>query len=220
MPACARLLQVGDAMITLVLPLLVAVVAALAFGGSMRAWAGVRLHWPLLLLVPFPLLLVMYNPPLDTQPWLIGWGPRIWELAQMALVAGLVRNMLDRSGLERLTWLLAATGVALNALVVLFNAGYMPVSPDAPVWVLEKATTGGIDRLHNTVVMSAATPLAWLGDVLIQPSWFPRANAISIGDVLLSGGIALWGFLITSGRNWSLAAAPSKPSAVAIAPEG
>jgi hypothetical protein len=179
-------------MTALVLPALLALLLALALGGSLRGWAGVRLRWPLLLLTPFPLLLALYNAPLESEPWAIAYGPRIWELAQLALIVGLVRNALARSGAERIPWLIAATGVALNGLVIFANGGYMPVSPDAPAWVLEKALAAE-NKLHNTFVMSASTHLPGLGDVLLQPAWWPpRPNVLSIGDVLLSAGVALW----------------------------
>ena len=37
--------------------------------------------------------------------------------------------------------------------------------------------------------------LIWLGDVIAQPDWLPRSNAVSIGDLLLSTGLAGWVFL-------------------------
>jgi uncharacterized protein DUF5317 len=186
-------------MTALVVPAIAAVLVALALGGSMRGWSQVVLRWPLVLVLPFPALLLMYNPPLDSHPWLVAWGPRLWELCQLALVIGLMRNAIFQPGSARFAWLVASTGVALNALVVVANGGYMPVSPDAPAWVLDKATSPS--GLHNTVVMSAATNFAFLGDVLVQPAWIPRANAISIGDILLAVAIASWSFSVTMRRS-------------------
>jgi uncharacterized protein DUF5317 len=197
-------------MVALVFPALLALLIALALGGSTRGFAQTRLRWPVLLVAPFPLLLLLYNPPLESQPWLIAWGPRIWQLSQLVLLAGLVRNMLARSGSQRIPWAMAATGVALNALVIVANGGYMPVSPDAPAWVLEKATaSGGVERLHNTIVMTASTQLNWLGDVLLQPAWLPpRPNVVSVGDVLLSIGVAGWVFATTLSTRKSAIPAP------------
>jgi hypothetical protein len=189
-------------MTALVVPSLFALVLARALGGSFGGWTGVRLRWPWLILVPFPVLFALFNPPLETQPWAIAWGTRLWQAAQVALVIGLLRNMLDRRGVARAPWAIAATGVALNALVIFANGGYMPVSPDAPAWVLAKATG---DHLHNTAVMTDTTPLSFLGDVLLQPAWIPpRPNVLSIGDVLLSSGVAGWVFLTTRRRTATL----------------
>src|SRR5579864_2302252 len=184
-------------MASLAIPALVAFVLALALGGSMRHWIEVRLRWPLLILLPFPVLLVLYNPPLETQPWAVVWGPHIWQLAQLALVAGLARNAFARRGYARIPWLLALTGVFLNTLVVTANGGYMPVSPDAPAWIIDKTTSAtGVVRLHNTIVMNASTQLNWLGDILLQPGWVPpRPNVLSVGDLLLSVGSAWWVFV-------------------------
>jgi Family of unknown function (DUF5317) len=183
-------------MYALLIPAALALILALALGGSVRAWARPQVRWPLLATAPFLVLFAMYNPPLDTQDWLIAWGPRIWEGAQLTIIAVLVRNGLARAGLQRAPWAIAAVGAALNALVVMANDGYMPVTPAAPAWVLDKATTPkGAERLHNIVLMTPETHLNWLGDVFVQPSWTPpRPNAVSVGDLLLSGGIAWWVF--------------------------
>ena len=179
-------------MAALVLPPLLALVLALALGGSLRGWAKLHLRWPFLLLVPFPILFALYNPPLEDQAWCITWGSRIWEIAQLTLVVGLARNLLARNGWQRLPWGLATLGVMLNALVVIANGGYMPVTPEAPAWIIARATADG---LHNTIVMGATTQLNALGDVLLQPAWIPpRPNVVSVGDVLLSVGVAAWVF--------------------------
>jgi uncharacterized protein DUF5317 len=197
-------------MTALVFPIGFGLVLALALGGSMRGWALVRLRWPLLLVLPFPVLFVIYNPPLDTQPWLVAWGPRIWEIAQVTLAVALARNMLAATGTQRIPWAIALAGLGLNAMVVMANSGYMPVSPDAPMWVLEKATASEhIDRLHNTIVMTSSTQLNLLGDILVQPAWMPpRPNVVSIGDLILSAGVAWWVFAMTLVRDRESTPAP------------
>lgn len=199
----------------LLLPSLLALLLALALGGSFSGWAHPRVHCPLLAIAPFLVLLVIYNPPLDRQAWLIAWGPRVWEVAQLLFLAVLVRNALAAAGAGRAPWLLAATGVALNALAVVANGGYMPVTPDAPAWVLDKAIAAqGAERLHNTIIMTSQTQLNWLGDVLVQPDWMPpRPNALSLGDLLLSGGVAWWVFATTlAPRKWARSLTPSQIS--------
>ena len=42
------------------------------------------------------------------------------------------------------------------------------------------------------------THLAWLGDTILEPSWLPLANVVSIGDLLLSTGLAWWAFRVTT----------------------
>jgi Family of unknown function (DUF5317) len=42
--------------------------------------------------------------------------------------------------------------------------------------------------------MGPDTWLAWLGDIFPEPAWLPRANVVSIGDLVLATGIAAWVF--------------------------
>jgi hypothetical protein len=42
-----------------------------------------------------------------------------------------------------------------------------------------------------------STRLAFLGDAIAQPAWFPRSNVVSIGDLLLAAGLGLWAFQVT-----------------------
>jgi hypothetical protein len=73
----------------------------------------------------------------------------------------------------------------------------MPQSTEAAiqVWGIEQVNAQrAAARLHNVAPMDANTRLAWLGDVFAQPGWLPRPNVISIGDILLSLGIAAWAY--------------------------
>jgi hypothetical protein len=45
--------------------------------------------------------------------------------------------------------------------------------------------------------MDDSTRLAFLGDAIAQPAWFPRSNVVSIGDLLLAAGLGLWAFQVT-----------------------
>ncbi len=185
-------------MVGMMLPTVFAVAIALVIGGSLAAWSHVRVRWWLAAVAAFALLLVLYNPPLERQPWAIAWGPAIWVAARMVIFAVLVRNAVE-PGATRAAWALGATGVLLNTIVVVANGGYMPQAGDAhaAVWGIQRVDPDVPERLRNTVVMTSTSRLAWLGDVIPQPSWLPKANVISIGDVLLSLGIAWWAFLTT-----------------------
>jgi hypothetical protein len=73
--------------------------------------------------------------------------------------------------------------------------------------------------LTNVRPMTPETRLAWLGDIIPQPEWLPLANVVSIGDLLLSAGIAWWAFLATGGRipRWRPALArASEPQTEAV----
>ena len=113
--------------------------------------------------------------------------------------------MLLRNGVgdraHRAAWSVAALGAGLNLLVVSANGGYMPQSAEARV--LTRGATidaTGQAQLRNVRPMDDATVLGGLGDVLAEPAWFPKANVVSIGDVLLGLGIAGWAFSVTRKR--------------------
>jgi hypothetical protein len=53
--------------------------------------------------------------------------------------------------------------------------------------------------LHNVAPIGPTTRLAWLGDVIAQPAWLPKANVVSIGDMLLSIALAWWALQTFSG---------------------
>jgi hypothetical protein len=144
-------------------------------------------------------LLLLYNPPIDRQAWAIAWGPLVWIACMGALCAVLVRNALADSAV-RAAWGVAAFGVGLNLLVVCANGGLMPQSADA--WLLTHGETSAVDQrtethLRNDKPIDAETRLAWLGDVIPEPSWAPNPIVVSVGDMLLGLGLAWWAFAIT-----------------------
>ena len=90
--------------------------------------------------------------------------------------------------------IIIGTGSFLNLLVIIANGGYMASSHIA----LERAGAQGLaDRLSidgvygNVVLMSEATRLNALGDVLYLPGTHPFAAAFSLGDLLLAVGL-IW----------------------------
>jgi hypothetical protein len=179
---------------------LIGVACALLRGGSFAGWARIRVYWSALALGSLGVQLLLHNPPTDHQPWAITWGPLIWTACLFALLAVLLRNSFA-SRASRYPWLLAALGVGLNVLVVVANGGYMPQSADArqasrgaTIAVVQSAEP----QLRNIVVMTDDTPLSLLGDVIAEPRWFPNANVVSIGDLLLGLGLAWWAFLTTA----------------------
>jgi len=132
----------------------------------------------------------LFFPPLDHQPWVLTWGKWLWVLSMLGVLAMLVRNTRAGRGRLRIAWTVAALGVAANILVVTVNGGAMPrtiaIAPDV---------SDGVEHLSNVVAVESNAPLIWLGDVIAEPDWLPRTNAVSVGDLLLSTGIAGWVFL-------------------------
>jgi hypothetical protein len=185
-------------MLGLVAPTVAAAVLALALSRRERARPhGSVLWWPAAV-GAFLCEFALYNPPLDQQPWAVDIGPMLWIASRMVLLAVILRN-LPRSFSP---CLVAAVGLSLNTLVIAVNDGYMPQSVEAAaeVWGTELIAVRQHDgRLHNTTAMVDDTHLPWLADVIVQPDWLPRRNVISIGDILLSLGVAGWTFQALTG---------------------
>jgi hypothetical protein len=181
-------------MLTLPIPIAVSVLCALLLGGSLRAWADVRVRWWPLAIISLAIQLALHNPPINQQPWALTWGPLIWVGALGLILACLARNALDAHAWY---WRVALLGAASNLLVVCANGGYMPQFTESRIGAARRASTDTGLTLHNTVPANSDSRLMWLADVIPQPSWLPRADVLSIGDVLLAGGIAAWGFQIT-----------------------
>jgi hypothetical protein len=173
-------------------------VTALLLGGSFAGWRHVRVRWLLPAFVALAVQLVVYNPPFDSQPWAMTWGPWLFVASKAIVVAVLAANAFA-AGPFRAAWLIAAVGVAMNLAVIAANGGYMPQSSEARV-ASRGATLNESEsapRLLNVKPVDESTHLVWLGDVVPQPAWFPRSNVISIGDLLLAVGLGMWAFQVT-----------------------
>jgi endonuclease/exonuclease/phosphatase (EEP) superfamily protein YafD len=163
------------------------------FSGSLHELFSTRVRWWPIIVVAFAVELVLFNPPVNAQTWAIQLGPWIWLATKLALLAALLRNAVPAAGTVGWPWLIAAAGVALNALVIALNGGHMPQAPEAAIAVWGASHIDPI-TLQNVAPMRPETVLPWLADVLPQPAWLPRRNVVSVGDILLAGGVAAWAF--------------------------
>ena len=185
-------------MLALAAPTIVAVLLGLAFGGSMAGWDKVRLRWWMLGAASLTLQLVLFTPPVDEQPWAIASGQWLFTFSLVGVALVLLRNAAPAS-VACVPLRIAALGVGLNLLVIGVNGGYMPRSSDASEAIHRPVLTiADGQRATNISVMSDTTQLPWLGDVLPLPDWLPLSNVLSIGDVLVAGGLAWWAFRLTA----------------------
>jgi hypothetical protein len=178
----------------------------------------VILAYAIILLIILALLLRRDLSPLGQIPYRGGWkaaaavvglfvlqaaliiyvpGQTVWQmvlliLSQLALVFLLLLNH-HVPGAK-----VFALGIILNTAVMVANGGWMPVTPetqqfvhpDQPVEVYTKPPSS-----KNIVLARSETKLWILSDIIrVTLPW--RQNAISIGDVLLIVGAALFIFQI------------------------
>ena len=146
--------------------------------GRISRLAQVRLRWAPLALAGLAVQVVLFSGPVAS---VVGAaGPPIYVASTAAVLAAVLAN-LRLPGLP-----LVAAGAASNLLAIVANGGTMPASPEALAALGVPAGPG---------FSNSATPemiaLAPLTDVFAMPSWLPFANVFSVGDVLISVGVAV-----------------------------
>jgi hypothetical protein len=174
-------------MAIVLLILALAVLAGILSGGSMRFLERLRVHWWGLA----PIALVLQSAPVP-----VGSAQRA-GLAAASLVSSYVLLLAVVAVNRRVPGAaLMVAGLTMNLAVVALNGG-MPVSRDA----IRAAGADGVIVIEDGArhhLMSEGDVLQPLADVVPVPS--PFGVVLSIGDVLLYGGMAWWCFVVTRGR--------------------
>jgi hypothetical protein len=167
--------------------LALAVIAGILSGGSMRFLERLRVHWWGLA----PIALVLQAVPVP-----VGSAQRA-GLAAASLVSSYVLLLAVVAVNRRVPGaVLMAAGLTMNLAVVALNGG-MPVDQDA----IRAAGDDGVIVIEDGAkhhLMSDDDVLRPLADVVPVPP--PFGVVLSIGDVLLYGGLAWWCFAVTRGR--------------------
>lgn len=120
------------------------------------------------------------------------------RLAAISLISSLVLLLLFvvRNLKHRHVWLLGI-GLLFNLIVIIFNGGLMPISPET----VRELVGGALpetweigERLWHTkdiVLPGDATVLPLLSDRFLLPSWMATPVAFSLGDVFIAVGVFL-----------------------------
>ena len=196
-------------MFVILVPVMIAALLALALGGSLRGLARPIAWWPLgvgAILAE----LALSRSPAAHQPLLLAWGHWAWTASLVCVLLVLARNARVMVGRERATWTVAAVGVALNLTAVVANGGYMPVAEQAAIDTGRATELATRDSYRRDVPVDERTRLPWLADVVPEPDWVPRASVLSIGDLLLIGGLAGWAFGVTLAGSRQAGLAPRR----------
>ena len=156
--------------------ILPAFLVAWALGGRFEGFLKQRFRSVWLIWVALGVQIILFTPLGNGIP--AGSLRLAHSLTYLPIIAFLVLNR--SAGLA-----LIAVGVASNFVAIVANGGLMPVDPQA-----QQAVFGvGFDYGHPVNTDATADHLLLLGDVMALPSWFPFANAFSIGDLLLAVGL-------------------------------
>jgi Family of unknown function (DUF5317) len=176
-------------MIVVVFALAAGLLAGLVSGGSVRSFERVRVHWWGAALAGLALQIF------PVHRWVDAAG-----VATAALVASYVVLIAFVWVNRRLPAApLLLVGLALNAVVIAANDG-MPVSEGAirvAGGTAHELPAGLDDGKHH--LMTASDSLTPLADVIGIPP--PVATVLSIGDVFLYSGVAVFAALVMRGRS-------------------
>jgi hypothetical protein len=174
-------------MAIVVLLLVLAVLAGIFSGGSARFLGRLRVHWWGLA----PIALVLQSAPISTDSVDRAGLAAASLVTSYALLLAVVAVNRRVPGAA-----LMAAGLTMNVAVVALNGG-MPVSRDA----IRAAGADGAIVVEDGAkhhLMSDDDVLQPLADVIPVPP--PFGVVMSLGDVLLYGGMAWWCFTVTRGR--------------------
>ena len=181
-----------------ILIILIVIVVALLRGGSLHNLAAVRLRWLPLVFGGLVLQLLIFTPFREVSlisvatPWLY-----IMSMLMLATWAAVNRHI---PGI-----VFMAAGLLLNLTVIAANGGYMPVLSEA-IRMARMPVSYGIDGRHNSLATFASGKVhLWLLSDIIP---IPFAGVFSIGDVLLTLGVAICCYRIIR-HTLALAPAPS-----------
>lgn len=159
---------------------------ALLQGGALRNFSALRLRWVPLVIGGFVLQLLIFTP-FRSAPLISGFTAQLYILSMALLIVWVAVNW-RIPGMA-----LMAIGLLLNSAAIVANGGYMPVSTESARYA------GTIDRYANQVAPISNNSIAadshvqlWLlTDIIAVPGWVPLATVVSIGDVLLTLGVAV-----------------------------
>lgn len=136
------------------------------------------------------LAFVVYLVPYALKIFSIGFeNPQWFPFAAMGLIGVVALANFDKTGMK-----LFFVGTLLNMAVMAFNGFMMPID-------IEKMRALGFESFvesitNGTVVnyidsMDATKWTVFFAKIIGLPNWYPLARVISIGDIVISVGIAL-----------------------------
>lgn len=151
-------------------------------GGAVGRLAETRLRLAPLALAGLLFQLALFSPPVASTLAAAGAvGPALYVGSTALVLVALTANV-GQAGFR-----LILAGATLNLVAIVANGGFMPASPEA--WAaLHGVAALPADALTNSILATATTPLAFLGDVFYMPRPMPFANVFSIGDALIAAG--------------------------------
>lgn len=157
--------------------LVVGLLLGVVTGGSLSRLAALRFRWGPAVAAGLLAQVVLFSTPAGDA--LGGLAPWVYVASNALVLAAVARNVAIR-GLA-----LVFAGGLSNAVAIVVNGGYMPVS-EAALMAMGRAERAG----YSNSRFLEDVRLAPLTDIFAMPTWLPGANVFSIGDVLIGVGAA------------------------------
>jgi hypothetical protein len=166
--------------------LLISVLIGYGIGGRLANIEHVRLKWTGLIILAIIIQIVIFLPFFDGALELKLLQTLLHFFSYALLLTSIIANR------HFVGMYLIGVGMLLNCAVIFLNGGYMPVP-------IEHWVTAGFGELElfssgtpigNAILMTDATKLWFLGDILCIPM-YPAPRLMSIGDVILGIGAML-----------------------------
>ena len=158
--------------------ILIGLLAGRLLGGNLVNLGTLRIHWAPLAVVGLLTQVVLFLGPVSERVG--GLGVPVY-VGSTAMVLAVVLRNLRVPGL-----ILVAAGALSNLVAIVANGGYMPTSAAALAFLGKTVNPG----YSNSAVIESPL-LAPLTDIFALPPFLPFANVFSIGDVLISIGMAV-----------------------------
>lgn len=157
--------------------IVIGLVVGIASGGRPAGLGTIRFRWSALMLAGLLVQVVLFSEPVSAR---VGdWGPPIYVGSTAVVLAAVLANV-SIPGMA-----LVAAGAVSNLAAIVANGGYMPAARSA------LAALGKTDPTTYSNSAALANPaLEPLTDIFAMPTWLPFANVFSVGDILITAGVA------------------------------
>ncbi|AEG60713.1 DUF5317 domain-containing protein [Desulforamulus ruminis] len=178
--------------------LLLTVIMALLSGGKIENFKNMEIRWVWLAVVVILIKIITYTDLRHLMHLSDTLASRLYFISLFFLALFLVSNLRLRG------MLLASLGLLGNFLAMAFNSWYMPIKGE---YISLLATSQEIQTVHkklpflNAIPTGPDTKFYYLCDIFKLPDWFFFNQVFSIGDILITFGVALfiWTFLRKTG---------------------
>jgi len=169
--------------------LIIALLAAVVRGGSIKRLAHLPLRWGWLAMILFA-----------AQAYLIFWpearAEGLLSLRAIILVfTYLILIFVAWSNRSLPGVKLVLFGIVLNCLVIVANGGFMPVAPQTLAraghtrLVLALESGARVARSKDVLLWPEQTKLRFLSDIFAIPERYPLAGSFSLGDIFIALGV-------------------------------